>query len=74
MEMNGCAFCRQDTLGNHEENCPMNPKNLKSDLTDRIFPNYGWICPVCGRGNAPFVSVCPCKGEIFPKYDVTCKS
>lgn len=22
---------------------------------------YGWICPVCGRGNAPFTSTCPCK-------------
>ena len=23
----------------------------------------GWICPVCGRGVAPWVDVCPCQGS-----------
>ena len=32
---------------------------------------YGWICPVCGRGNAPFATTCPCKPI---KYEVTCQS
>ena len=27
---------------------------------------YGWICPICGRGVAPNVKVCPCKSE--PTY------
>ena len=22
----------------------------------------GWICPVCGRGLAPWTSYCPCQG------------
>lgn len=30
---------------------------------------YGWICPVCGRGNSPFTSTCPCQPI---KWDVTC--
>ena len=25
------------------------------------FGNYGWICPVCGRGNSPFTTTCICR-------------
>ncbi len=34
---------------------------------------YGWICPVCGRGVAPTEKTCPCKGEegwVHPVYPV----
>ena len=30
----------------------------------------GWICPVCGRGNAPHVSTCSCQPAIAPQ--ITC--
>jgi hypothetical protein len=30
----------------------------------------GWLCPACGRGNAPMNMTCPCKG--WPKMEVTC--
>ena len=30
----------------------------------------GWLCPACGRGNAPTNMTCPCKG--WPKMEVTC--
>ena len=36
-----------------------------------IFYNYGWICPVCGRGNSPFTSTCPCK-PWMQNVDITC--
>jgi len=31
--------------------------------------NIGWLCPACGRGNAPTTSTCPCKP--WPKMEVT---
>jgi hypothetical protein len=30
----------------------------------------GWLCPACGRGNAPTTPTCPCKG--YPKMEITC--
>lgn len=32
----------------------------------------GWICPVCGRGLSPFTNVCPCKGLVEGKWEITC--
>lgn len=40
------------------------------DYPYKLYPSsYGWVCPVCGRGNAPFTPTCPCKDS---KYEVTC--
>jgi hypothetical protein len=36
----------------------------------QIFGMTGWICPVCGRGNSPFSSSCPCVP--FPGFQITC--
>ena len=30
--------------------------------------NYGWICPVCGRGVAPDQKYCNCKPQVYPIY------
>ena len=34
------------------------------------FVQHGWLCPACGRGNAPMNMTCPCKP--WPKMEVTC--
>ena len=31
--------------------------------------NYGWVCPRCGRVNAPWASQCGCSGSIFVKIN-----
>jgi len=51
---------------------------FKKELSPGIIDNqlqvrggmYGWTCPRCGRGLAPFASSCPCVPLPIP--DVTC--
>lgn len=35
---------------------------------------YGWVCPVCGKVNAPWASQCTCKGKIQAPYEPTCNT
>lgn len=49
----------------------MNEINTLYVQAHRATPaNYGWVCPACGSGNAPFTQRCPCKG--WPKMEITC--
>lgn len=36
--------------------------------------NYGWVCPKCGRVNAPFVRTCDCTNSGLTWTTVTCDS
>ena len=29
---------------------------------------YGWVCPICGKVNAPWLSQCPCAGTTPIKW------
>lgn len=35
---------------------------------------YGWVCPVCGKVNAPWASQCTCKGKLPVFYGPTCNT
>ena len=39
-------------------------KKIGSDILypnkEPVFKQYGWVCPLCGRANAPWISQCPC--------------
>ena len=36
------------------------PSNYDIPMPQGFGEQEGWICPVCGRGVAPWVDVCPC--------------
>ena len=62
-----CKQCNmvELSIGNIDGLCP-NCRILNGNLKVGMS---GWVCPVCGRGNSPFVGTCPCKPI---DYKVTC--
>ncbi len=39
-------------------------------VTGGVVQQTGWLCPACGRGNAPTNMTCPCKP--WPEMRITC--
>lgn len=37
------------------------PSNCDIPMPQSFGEQKGWICPVCGRGVAPWTSFCPCQ-------------
>lgn len=69
-----CIRCGREmvntTGGNyHCQSCNMAVNDLVYRPSEwKPFPQdfgkqEGWICPVCGRGVAPWVDYCPCQGS-----------
>ena len=42
---------------------------INSPITTTAPMAYGWVCPRCGRVNAPWTSQCDCSGSIYKKID-----
>jgi predicted amidophosphoribosyltransferase len=67
-----CGKEMKNTLGGHYhcENCGHAVTDLVNRFSNCDIPmpqgfgeQKGWICPVCGRGVAPWVDFCPCQGS-----------
>ena len=39
------------------------PNNCDIPMPQGFGKQEGWICPVCGRGLAPWTSFCPCQSD-----------
>ena len=70
-----CIICGKDmentTSGNYYcSNCGhkfndmvYRPSNCDIPMPQGFGEQKGWICPVCGRGVAPWTSFCPCQSD-----------
>lgn len=39
------------------------PREKDANVPLNLPPHQlGWLCPACGRGNAPMTATCPCRG------------
>ena len=56
---NVCSECK-NTYNSYHINIP---NNCDIPLPQGFGKPEGWICPVCGRGVAPHVDVCPCRKD-----------
>ena len=59
--MNDCDFCRPNSAGDHEDNCPNKPtaNATSSSVSFATFP-LGWACPRCFKVHAPNIHHCIC--------------
>lgn len=75
-----CTICgkKMDYTGFGNYRCPEcshaisdlvnRPSNCDIPIPQGFGKQEGWICPVCGRGVAPWADVCPCQRDTKITY------
>lgn len=63
-----CGFCGKPLVNSEGTMCEECASKLGSSGTTK----EGWVCPVCGRGVAPGVKVCPCSTAVETKHECDC--
>lgn len=66
-----CEVCGKEiaVLNSKDYTCPecgfgvYKPSNCDMPMPQDFGKQEGWICPVCGRGVAPWASSCPCQSD-----------
>lgn len=61
-----CWDCYMKDINSYQ--ATNSPSNCDMPLHKGFGKQEGWICPVCGRGVAPFVDVCPCQSDLKITY------
>lgn len=63
MEASSAGTYRCYNCGHAVSDCGYTPSNCDIPIPQGFGKQEGWICPVCGRGVAPWVDYCPCQGS-----------
>jgi len=65
-----CAFIDQCNKGSTASlDCNLCPWHKGLRYGTPYYGQYGWVCPVCNRVNAPWVSSCPCRGSWYNPWN-----
>jgi predicted amidophosphoribosyltransferase len=63
MNYTGFGNYRCQECGHAMNDMVHRPSNCDIPMHQGFGKQEGWICPVCGRGLAPWVDYCPCQGS-----------
>ena len=65
----GCYHC--PTCGFGVNDLVFRSSNCEIPMPQGFGEQNGWICPVCGRGLAPWVDYCPCQSNFKITYETS---